>query len=80
MNPCPEWNHQFIILIYHDPSDHGSLNPDLNHPKGTHPLIIIITMIIILIIIIITISVIDVIHSCKLRTTCISSFLHYDDR
>ena len=25
MNPCPEWIHRFIILIYHDPSDLGSL-------------------------------------------------------
>ena len=25
MNPCPEWIHWFIILIYHDPSDHRSL-------------------------------------------------------
>ena len=39
-------------------------------------IIIITIIIIIMIIIIITISVIDVIHSCKLRTTCISSFLH----
>ena len=25
MKPCPEWIHQFIILIYHDPSDPWSL-------------------------------------------------------